>query len=159
MFTSDFSVSDLEQRLRPMYLLWHSAFDGGAFPSLASLGLPNAEFAPDILSVYEIERSRTGAVVDFKALYARCRASNTLNDKFVGTRLSEHQGFGPGSMVWGSFAALAATPEPLLASLPYVGPLPEFRSTSEVYLPLLGDSGHVDYILVGVVLLQREYRP
>ena len=158
MFTAEFSVSELEPELKSMYLLWHSAAEDGAYPSLADFGLPNAENAPNILSVYEIERTQAGSAADFKALYARSRISNTLREKFVGTRLSEHDGFGPGSMIWSGFAEIAANPRPLLVSLPYVGPLPGYRSTSEIYLPLLGEQGRADYVLAGVVLLEQEYR-
>lgn len=157
MFTAEFSVTDLEPELKSMFLLWHSASQDGRFPSLAEFGLPNAENAPNILSVFEIERSASGEAADFKALYARSKISNTLRDKFVGTRLSDHPGFGPGSLIWSGFAEIAATPRPLLVSLPYVGPLPDYQSTSEIYLPLLGEHEAVDYVLVGVVLLEKEY--
>ena len=157
MFTSDFSVSDLEPALKSMFLLWHSASPAGDFPRLAEFGLPNAGTTPNILSVYEIERTGTGEPADFKALYARCRIRNTLRDKFVGTRLSDHPGFGPGSLIWSCFTELAANPRPLLVSLPYVGPLPGYQSTSDIYLPLLGEKGAVEYILIGVVLLKKRY--
>lgn len=157
MFASDFSVSDLEPELKAIFLQWHSSSEGGAYPSLTALGLPNTDNAPNILSVYEIERSEAGEAIDFKALYARSRISNTLRDKFVGTRLSEHEGFGPGSMIWSGFAEIAANPRPLLVSLPYVGPLPGYQSTSEIYLPLMGEQDSVDFVLAGVVLLEQEY--
>ena len=158
MYTSDFSVNDLEPELKSMFLLWHSAFEDGAYPSLTALGLPNTENAPNILSIYEIERAETGEASDFKALYARSKLNNTLRDKFVGTRLSDHEGFGPGSLIWSGFAEIADNPRPLLVTLPYVGPLPGYKSTSEIYLPLRGEHGGVDYVLAAVVLLEQEYR-
>ncbi|MBY6057130.1 hypothetical protein KUV26_08935 [Leisingera daeponensis] len=158
MFTSDFSAGELAPELKAVFFQWRNASEDGAFPKLTEFGLPNTPHAPNILSVYEIERSETGEPADFKALYARSRISNTLRDKFVGTRLSEHEGFGPGSRIWSCFSEAAASPGPLLVSLPYVGPLPGYRSTSEIYLPLLGEAGGVDYLLTAVVLLEDEYR-
>ncbi len=140
-----------------MFLLWKSASENGEFPRLTEFGLPNAENAPNILSVYEIERSEVGAAADFKALYARSKLSNTLRDKFVGTRLSDHAGMGPGSRIWACFSAAAADPRPLLVSLPYVGPLSNYQSTSEIYLPLLGEAESVEYLLTGVVLMEKPY--
>ncbi|EBA18255.1 hypothetical protein RSK20926_11069 [Roseobacter sp. SK209-2-6] len=159
MFTSDFSVGDLEQGLKPLFLLWHGAMDGTNYPSLSKLGLPNTEFTPDILSIYEIERDACRQVSDFKALYARSKDCKTLRNKFVGTRLSQHEGFGPESMVWTAFAELAADPRPLLVTLPYVGPLSDYQSTAEIYLPLQGERVDVQYILVGVELLERAFSP
>ncbi|KIC09611.1 hypothetical protein RA19_14930 [Leisingera sp. ANG-M1] len=158
MFTAEFSVSEMEPELKSMYLLWHSASEEGVYPSLAAFGLPNAVASPNILSVFEIERSAGGEPVDFQVIYTRSRINNTLREKFVGTRLSEHPSCGPGSMIWSGFAEIAAAPRPLLVSLPYVGPLSGYRSTSEIYLPLLGEQGRADYVLAGVVLLEREYQ-
>lgn len=158
MFTADFSVTNLAPELKSMYLSWHSAFEDGSYPRFASFGLPIAEHAPNILSLFEIERDASGVAVDFKALYARCRINNTLHDKFVGTRLTEHEGFGPGSKIWSGFEEIARQPRPLLVSLPYVGPLPDYGSTSEIYLPLLDDRGYANYVLAGVVLLEEAYR-
>lgn len=158
MFSADFSVTRLAPELKSMYLSWHRALEDGSYPRLASFGLPNTENAPNILSVFEIERSADGAAVDFKVLYARCRINNTLHEKYVGTRLSEHEGCGPGSKIWSGFAEVARQPRPLLVSLPYVGPLPDYGSTSEIYLPLLDDRGYANYVLAGVVLLEEAYR-
>lgn len=157
MFSTDFSASELQPELKSIFFSWKNAMVDGAYPRLTDYGLPNAQTAPDILSIIEIERAATGEPGDFKALYARTRCSNTLRDKFVGTRLSDHPGFGPGSMIWGCFAEVAANPCPHLVSLPYVGPLPQYQSTSEIHLPLLGERDSVDYILVAVVLLEQEY--
>lgn len=158
MFTADFSVTSLAPELKSMYLKWHCACADGSYPKLASFGLPNAEHAPNILSMFEIERKPGGAAVDFKVLYARCRINNTLHEKFVGTRLSEHEGCGPDSRIWRGFEEIARHPRALLVSLPYVGPLPGYRSTSEIYLPLLDDRGYANYVLTGVVLLEQAYR-
>ena len=126
MFRSDFSVGDLEPELKSIYFLWHSACGAGLYQRLMDFGLPSAECAPDILSIYEIERSSIGGNGRLFGTLARSRLCNTLRDKFVGTRLSEHPGFGPGSMMWSCFAEAAANPQPLLVSLPYVGPLPGY---------------------------------
>ncbi|MEW2913969.1 hypothetical protein [Leisingera sp. JC11] len=158
MFTADFSVGDLDPALKSLFFLWKSASGADAFPRLSKLGLPYPATMPNILSVFEIERTQAGEACDFKALYVRNKIINTLSSKFAGTRLTEHPGFGPGSMMWSCFAELAANPRPLLISLPYVGPLPEYRSTTEVYLPLRGEGTTADYVLVGVVLLEQEYR-
>ncbi|MCB4456530.1 hypothetical protein [Leisingera sp. McT4-56] len=158
MFSSDFSAGDLQPELKSIFFTWKSAMLDGAFPRLTELGLPNAENAPSILSIFEIERTASGILSDFKALYVRSRLSNTLRDKFVGTRLSEHPGFGPGSMIWTGFAEAASSRQPLHASLPYVGPLPAYRSTSEIYLPLLGEGAEVEYLLIAVVLLEQDYQ-
>lgn len=157
MFTSDFSAGGLQPELKAVYFHWRNAAEGGRYPRLAKIGVPNTPNAPNILSVFEIERAPDGAPADFKALYLRSRISNTLGSKFVGTRLSEHRGFGPGSMIWDGFSEVAADPRPLLVSLPYVGPLPGYKSTAEIYLPLCGERRQVDYILVAVVLLEAEY--
>ncbi|KIC21471.1 hypothetical protein [Leisingera sp. ANG-Vp] len=157
MYTSDFAAGELQPELKSLFFSWHSALEDSRFPKLTDFGLPNTQIALDVLSIYEIERSETGAPADFKALYARTRTSNTLRNKYVGTRLSDHAGFGPGSMMWSCFCEVAANPRPLLVSLPYTGPLPDYQSTSEIYLPLRGEQGSADYVLVGVVLLQEEY--
>ena len=157
MFTSEFSAGDLQPELKQVFFHWRNASEDGSFPRLTQFELPNARPAPNILSVFEIERTQTGEPADFKALYVRNRIINTLSRKYVGTRLSEHPGFGPGSMIWSCFHEMASTSQPLLAALPYVGPLPEYRSSTEIYLPLLGEGVSVDYVLVAVVLLEQEY--
>ncbi|NVK13004.1 MAG: hypothetical protein HWE35_02385 [Rhodobacteraceae bacterium] len=157
MFTSDFSAGELQPELKQVFFHWRNATEDGNFPRLTQFELPNARPGPNVLSVFEIERTQTGAPADFKALYVRNKIINTLGNKYVGTRLSEHPGFGPGSMIWSCFHEVASTSRPLLAALPYVGPLPEYRSSSEIYLPLRGEGVSVDYVLVGVVLLEQEY--
>ncbi|OED49384.1 hypothetical protein AB838_07080 [Rhodobacteraceae bacterium (ex Bugula neritina AB1)] len=157
MYTSDFAAGDLQPEQKSVYFSWLSALQDGIFPSLTAFGLPSTQTALDVLSIYEIERCKAGAATDFKALYARTRNSDTLRNKYVGTRLSEHAGFGPGSMMWGCFCEMAENPRPLLVSLPYVGALPGYHCTSEIYLPLLGEQGRADYVLVGVVLLSAQH--
>lgn len=157
MFTAEFSASDLDPALKPLLLFWQKASHAGAFPRLAEVGLPYVGTMTNILAVFEIERAGTGDAADFKALYVRSKIINTLSTKVAGTRLSERPGFGPGSMIWTCFAEVAANPRPLLVSLPYVGPLPEYRSSTEIMLPLRGEGTTVDYVMTGVVLLEQEY--
>lgn len=156
MYSSAFTITDLEQELKCLFSLWKSACEV-SFPRLSDFGLPNIEPAPNILSVYEIERSGSGDPTDFKALYERSRIAGTLSSKIVGTRLSDHPGMGLGSRIWSSFIKIATDPRPLWVSLPYVGPLEGYQSTSEIYLPMLDDRGSVEYLLIGVVLLDAEY--
>lgn len=156
MYSYDFKITDLEPELKTLYFLWKSA-SHDEFPRFSDFGLPNTGNAPNVLSLFEIERSELGSPVDFKALYARSRIRKTLNHKYVGTRLSDHPGRGEGSMIWSAFCKVAKDPRPLWVSLPYVGPLQRYRSTSEIYLPLLGDGARVDYLLIGVVLLVGDY--
>lgn len=156
MFTADFSASDLDPALKPVLTLWQNASEAGAFPRLSKMGLPYISTTANILAVFEIERTGSGELSDFKALYVRSKIINTLSTKVAGTRLSERPGFGPGSMIWTCFAEAAANPRPLLVSLPYVGPLPEYRSSTEILLPLLGEGTSVDYLMTGVVLLEQE---
>lgn len=156
MYSSAFTITDLEPELKCLFSVWKSACDV-RFPRLSELGLPNIEPAPNILSVYEIERSGSGDAIDFKALYERSRIAGTLSSKIVGTRLSDHPGMGEGSRMWSSFVEVATNPRPLWVSLPYVGPLEGYQSTSEIYLPMLDDRGNVEYLLIGVVLLDEKY--
>lgn len=157
MTASNFSVSKLEPELKQLYFLWRAAALGVAMPRLKNIGLPCPQTQPSILSIYEVSRSDTGEPIDFKGLYVRSKIKKTLSKSFIGTWLSDHVGKGPGSKMWNAFVQAATHPLPLYITLPYTGPLKPFRSTSELYLPVEGDRGTIEYVMVGVVLKPNAY--
>lgn len=157
MNTNTFSVATLEPELKQLYFLWRSAATTAPLPQLKNIGLPFLQAPPSILSIYEILRSHTGEPVDFKGLYVRSKLNKTLSKTFTGTWLSDHIGKGPGSKMWGAFLRTATQPFPLNITLPYTGPLKNYHSTSELYLPICGDRKTVEFVMVGVVLKQADY--
>ncbi len=157
MNNKDFSVARLEPELKQLYFLWKSAAADAPLPRLENIGLPFLQTPPNILSIYEILRSKTGEPIDFKGLYVRSKLKKTLSKGFIGTWLSDHIGKGPGSKMWSAFAQAATHPMPQQITLPYTGPLKRYRSSSELYLPVCGERNTVEYVMVGVVLRQSAY--
>jgi len=157
MTSSNFSVATLELELKQLYFLWRAAALGAPLPQLKLIGLPALPTPPSILSIYEILRSTAGEPIDFKGLYVRSKLNKTLSKAFTGTWLSDHIGKGPGSKMWGAFVQAATHPFPLQITLPYIGPLKNYRSTSELYLPVYGERDTVEYVMVGVVLRQAAF--
>jgi hypothetical protein len=78
---------------------------------------------------------------------------------FTGCRFSELPHAGPESLLWKHRALVVETREPLVGSLPYVGPQDRIGGVSELFLPLSMDDCAVRMILSVVVFNQEQGPP
>lgn len=95
--------------------------------------------------------------LDFKYRLIGTRLCDFLHHDYTGEKLSELDGKGPGSKIWGILEKVWAEGSPLYCEVPYVGPKSDFRQASSLYLPLAKDHNIIDKIMIVSHFQKIEY--
>jgi len=67
---------------------------------------------------------------------------------YTGRNLSDMEGKGPGSKIWGFLDEVRTSKQPLFREVPYVGPQQAFMRSTLLFLPLADDHQTPDKILL-----------
>lgn len=144
MLRSVFGDSVLTETKKRVFDYWLSRIAQAEIPLFGDIDLLELSYCLPNIVVFRVETNPT----DF---YYRLIGSNVdqhNTDAFTGRLMSELPGKGPGSTVWDFFRTVHETRQPALREMPYVGRNKDFERIEIMALPLLGDTGTKDHILV-----------
>ncbi|CUH79046.1 hypothetical protein [Tropicibacter naphthalenivorans] len=151
MHTDTFHIADLPEAHRHLLYRWMASSGARGLPLLDDFQHGATLDSSKNFVFTEIHDGPGG--LDFELMYIGPNVRAFTSPKLEGKRLSNMPGKGPGSQLWAAYEALFRKACPLYVSLPYVGPLPGYVSTQELFLPLGdGKSSHPRYALALVAL-------
>ena len=105
---------------------------------------------PHLILVEVIRDTADFSFQDFRFRLVGSYVDERMRDRYVGRRLSEIEGKGPGTAIWETYQWVERKKMPKSISLNYVGPMNNIKNSQEIFLPLSSNGSRVDYILVGL---------
>lgn len=117
--------------------------NGGVYPSRQDLRVSDLRGRMAHIAILDIETDP----VDFRYRLIGTRLCEFLFRDYTGEKLSDLDGKGPDSEIWGIFDRVRRSGDPLYCEIPYVGPKSDFKQASGLYLPLASDHKNIDKIM------------
>lgn len=138
----EIALSKAQQTLLDYWTKW--AEKNGGIPARRDINVRDVGMHMPYVVVFDILNDP----LDFQYKLVGTQVAAHTHGDYTGKKLSEMEGKGPGSKIWGFLDQARETKQPLMKEVPYVGPMAAFMRSTLLFLPLASNHETPDKIFL-----------